>query len=296
MPIQIQVGNHQPSQFCDFLVGAGQPPISVSIRTAPQAADVMWGVKPSNKFSGTVDPSAGPSKESKFTPDATAARATLRSGSRTPNIPVGYLISVVMASNGRQESTIEQILQDEKSILRQEYVDFAAQPIPPGASGAPMVRQPPAPPPRSALTLHNGPFNTGNYQYVVNLADMQARFNNIVSSYRSQSVTVNGQVVQIPQTAGVTLGSAYRNPQRNRAVLSVNLNSSHVLGRALDLIPATPVTVQVAGHPVHLDLHTHLFPALKAAAATQGTAIAETNATNQVQVGTATENHIHVQW
>ena len=127
---------------------------------------------------------------------------------------------------------------------------------------------------------------------------MQARFNNIVSSYRGQSVTVNGHVVQIPQTAGVTLASAYRNPQRNRAIGSVHVNSFHVLGRALDLIPATPVTVQVAGHPVHLGLHTHLFPALKAAAATQGTAIAETSATNQVPVGTATpipENHIHVQ-
>jgi hypothetical protein len=290
MPIQIQVGNKPPSQFCDFLVGDGQPPISVSIRTAPQAADVMWGIKPSNKFSGTVDPSAGPSKESKFTPDATAARATLRSGSQTPNIPVGYLISVVMASNGRQESTIEQILQDEKSILRQEYVDFAAQPIP-----ADMVGQPPAPPARSALTLHNGPFNKGNYQYVVNLGDMQARFDNIVSSYRGQSVTVNGQVVQIPQTAEVLLKSAYRNPQRNRFVGSHHVNSFHVLGRAMDLVPATPVTVQVAGHPVHLGLHTHLFQALRAAAATQGTAIAETGP-NQVPIGDPNEDHIHVQW
>jgi hypothetical protein len=290
MPIQIQVGNQPPSQFCDFLVGTGQSPISVSIRTAPQAADVMWEIKPSDKFSGTVDPSAGPSKESKFTPDAIAARATLRSGSQTPNIPVGYLISVVMASNGRQESTIEQILQDEKSILRQEYVDFAAQPIP-----ADMVGLPPAPPPRSALTLHLGAFNKGNYQYVVNLGDMQARFDNIVSSYRSQSVTVNGQVVQIPQTAEVLLKSAYRNPQRNRFVGSHHVNSFHVLGRALDLVPATPVTVQVAGHPVHLGLHTHLFQALKAAAATQGTAIAETGP-DQVPVDDPNADHIHVQW
>jgi hypothetical protein len=290
MSIQIQVGNQPPSQFCDFLVGDGQPAISVSIRTAPQAGEIMWAIKPSNKFSGTVDPSAGPSKESKFTPDASAARATLRSGSRTPNVPIGYLISAVMASNGRQESTIEQILQDEKSILRQEYVDFAAQPIPQG-----MVGLPPAPPARSALTLHNGPFNVGNYQYVVNLADMQGRFNNIVSAYRSQSVTVNGQVVQIPQTAGVTVKSAYRNPQRNRSVGSHHVNSFHVLGRALDLVPATPVTVQIAGHPVHLGLHTHLFQALAAAAATQGNAIAETGP-NQVQLGDPNEDHIHVQW
>jgi hypothetical protein len=291
MPIQIHVGNRPASQFGDFLVGTGQSPISVSIRTAPQAAGVMWAIKPSNKYSGAVDPSAGPSKELNFTPDATAARAKLRTGSRTPNVPVGYIISVVMASNGRPESTLEQILQDEKSILRQEYVDFATQPLP-----ANMVGQPPDPPARSALMLHLGPFNTGNYQYVANLADMQARFNNIVSSYRGQPVTVNGQVVQIPQTAGVTLASAYRNPQRNRAIGSVHLNSLHVLGRALDLIPATPVTVQVAGHPVHLGIHAHLFPALAAAAATQGTAIAETNATNQVAIGNSDENHIHVQW
>ena len=141
----------------------------------------MWAIKPLNKYSGTVNPSAGPSKELNFTPDVTWARATLRSGSRTPNVPVGYLISVVMPSGGRQESAIEELQQDEQSILRQEYIDFAAQPVPAGMQG-----QAPPPPARLALTLHPGQFNSGNYRYVVNLADMQARFSNIVSSYRGQ--------------------------------------------------------------------------------------------------------------
>ena len=57
-----------------------------------------------------------------------------------------------------------------------------------------------------------------------------------------------------------------------------------------------PVTVHVAGHPVQLAPHVHLFPALAAAAATQGSAIAETNAINVVPVGDPNENHIHVQW
>jgi hypothetical protein len=76
---------------------------------------------------------------------------------------------------------------------------------------------------------------------------------------------------------------------------SHHVDSYHVLGRALDLVPATPVTVQVAGHPLHLDLHTHLFPALKDAAATQGKAIAETGP-NQVDVDDPNADHIHVQW
>jgi len=290
--IEIRVGNLMASQFCDFLIGVGQPPISVTIRTVPPEAAIMWAIKPLNQYSGTVDPSAGSSKELRFTPDVSSARATLRAGSRTPNVPIGYLISVVLpTSGGRQESAIEEIQQDEQSILRQEYVDFAAQPVP-----SAMVGLAPAPPARTALALHQGQFNKGNYRYVTNLPDMQARFNNIVNSYRGRNVIVNGQVVQIPQTAGVILYSAYRNPQRNRAVLSHYLDSRHVTGRALDLAPVTPVTVHVAGHPVQLAPHVHLFPALAAAAATQGSAIAETNAINVVPVGDPNENHIHVQW
>jgi hypothetical protein len=292
MAIEIRVKDLWPSQFVDFLVGAGQTPISVKIRTTPQDAAIMWAIKPLNEFSGTVDPSAGSSKEFNFTPNVTTARMGLRAGSRAPNVAVGYLISVVLpGSGGRQESAIVEIQQDEQSILRQEYVDYAAPPPPAGMAGLP-----PAVPARTALTLHTGQFNVGNYRYVVNLMDMQNRFNAIVTAYRGRNVNVSGQVVQIPQTAGVDLRSAYRNPQRNRAVGSNHLDSRHVTGRALDLVPATPVTVFIGGHPVQLGLHTQLYPALAAAAATQGTAIAESGATIQVPVGNASEDHIHVQW
>src|SRR5438309_1932842 len=169
--IEIRVGNMLASQFVDFLVGAGQTPISVKIRTVPQDGGIMWAIRPLNQYSGTVNPDAGPAKDFTFTPNVTAARTTLRSGSRQPNVPVGYLITAVLpVSGGRQESAIVEIAQDEQSILRQEYVDYAALPVPAGMHG-----QAPAPPARVNLTLHAGQFNVGNYRYVVNLADMQNR-------------------------------------------------------------------------------------------------------------------------
>ena len=67
-------------------------------------------------------------------------------------------------------------------------------------------------------------------------------------------------------------------------------------GRALDMVPVTPVTVVVSHHPVQLALHAHLYPALAAAANTQGHAIAESSAIDTVPVGSPNENHIHVEW
>src|SRR5689334_16053445 len=112
--IDIRVGNQPPSQFCDFLVGALQPPISVTIRTSPPGAGVAWTIRPLNAESGAVNPDTGSAKEFTFTPIVTTARAGLNSGSRKLNKAVGYLISVVMpVAGGRQETAIGEIEQDE---------------------------------------------------------------------------------------------------------------------------------------------------------------------------------------
>jgi hypothetical protein len=289
--IEIRVNNVRASQFTDFLVGAGQPPLAVSLRPLQSGVQVVeWTVAPLGAQSGTVEPSKGTSQEFQFQPNVAAARAQLQTGSTRPNDPVGYRIAVtwkwtqesLVPGAGRttaQSTATEEIEQDEPSILRQEYVDFGGQP-----------------PARDDLTLHQGEFNVGNYRYVVNLEDMQARFDGTVNAYQGRKVTVNNQTVRIPRDAEVRVKSAYRNPRRNvHAGSHFPITSHHVLGRALDLVPVTPVVVTVGKQQVTLDEHDVLYPALWGAASTQGHAIAEQGAI-QVQVGSTNEDHIHVQW
>jgi hypothetical protein len=209
---------------------------------------------------------------------------------------------------GTERATAE-IQQDERSILRQEYLDFGG-----------------TPPARANLIEHNGDFNVGNYTLVLNLTEMQTKFNHAVTTYRGRTVRVQGQNVLIPQSAGVRVTSAYRNPRRNVAAGSLfPITSRHVQGHAIDMAPVTPVTVTLPPRPaaprqhapaapghhapaaprpqppaqapqtVTLELHTHLYHALHAAANTQGRAIAEQGAT-PVPVGDRREDHIHLQW
>jgi hypothetical protein len=328
--IKILVNNLDPANLTDFLVGANQPAIAVNISTAPENASVKWTITPLNAESGTVTPNQGTNKQFTFTPNVAAARAGLVTGSRSANTAVGYRIKVELtptasppvpvpaptptpaaaptpAPGAATETLSADFQQDEQSILRQEYVDFS---------------QPP--PGRGDLSLHSGQFNWGNYRYVVNLAQMQARFNGSVTAYRGRNITIPAPpasppgshppggppvppptpggpptpatvTVSIPATAGVTVTSAYRNPRRNLAAGSVHPDSRHCRGHAIDMAPDTPQNVTVNGQNVALGLHESLYPALVAAAQTQGTAFTEHNAT-MTPTGDPTENHVHVQW
>jgi hypothetical protein len=278
--IEIQINNQAPADFTDFLVGAGQPAFDVSIRTTPDNAPLRWTITPLNNDSGRVNPNRGTTRQFSFTPNVRSARRRLRTGSRQPNAAVGYRIEVVMTPQGAAAETLTvEFEQDEHSILRQEYLDFGA-----------------TPPARADIEAHDGDFNVGNYSLVLNLTVMQTRFNNTMGNYRGRTVRVNGQNVAIPQTATVTISSGYRNPRRNVAAGSqFPVGSRHVWGRALDLVPDTPVTVRVGNQDVTLGVHRHLYPALQAAAATQGTAIAE-DGPIQVPLGSTREDHIHLQW
>jgi len=136
-------------------------------------------------------------------------------------------------------------------------------------------------------------------------------FTGTVAAYRGRevltTVVIDGETyenvpVTIPTDASVTVSSGYRNPQRNRAVGSLFPDSRHTRGRALDMSPsAVQVTVQVpVDNPtitrrVALDLHETLYPALDAAAGTQGTAICE-DGNVQLDCTNTRTDHVHLQW
>lgn len=218
-------------------------------------------------------------------------RTNWTKGNRMANQEISFQVIAKMTISGNDietrlsDTTFGPLTQDETDRLRQEYYDYNI-PVPARGDVVPFL----------------GPgFNQGNYGVQLSVG-LNTRYNAIVAAYRGRpvSVVINGLTYNttIPANAPVTISSGYRNPQRNRAVGSRIPDSSHTRGRALDLVPSVVhVVVMVNGARVRvpLSLHGVLYPALQAAAATQGTAIAEQGAI-QVPVGDPREDHIHVQW
>lgn len=276
--IEVRVNGQRPQDFHDFLVGPGQADLRVVITTRPAAAQVEWTVHSINAESGTVLPGTGNGKMFLITPDVAAWRPTAGS-SRAPNDPVGYSIRVEITSPGCEKEEMVRFEQDEISILRQEYVDYGCAVPARGDIGTEPVAG----------------MNTGNYGVMV-LGELVDRFNRIEANYRGRSVNVGGVSVPIPDNARVRVGSAYRNPQRNRAVGSRFNCSRHVLSQALDIVPTGPLRVTVGGVDFDLLVHDHLYPTLRDAGATEGAAICEDRPGDRVDCGDASEDHVHVQW
>lgn len=206
-----------------------------------------------------------------------ASRLSKCTGSRRPNDAIAFDVIASATIGGQILTTslsatdLPQLEQDERDILRQEYVDFAI-PVPD----------------YSSVVESLGPgYNQGNYGVQLSVG-LDTRYNAILAEYHQQP--------RIPATAPVviTSGGGYRNPRRNIEAGSLYPDSKHVRGRALDLQPG-PVAVRQGGRRTMLSLHGVLYPALATAGSTQGTAIAEHDST-PVPVGDPNENHIHVQW
>ncbi len=105
------------------------------------------------------------------------------------------------------------IVQDIKDIIRQEYVDYKTD----------------LQPARNLIVAPSQPlFNGGNYpQFVVDngmseiFAAVSQKFNELLGTETTYELVVE---------------SGYRNPQRNKDVGSIYVNSFHVKGQALDIL------------------------------------------------------------
>jgi hypothetical protein len=136
-------------------------------------------------------------------------------GSRQPNDPIKYDVEATIQGNIAKFS----LVQDERDIIRQEYIDF----------GAPQI-----PSRDNLITPANTSLNTGNYTLILDegmlavLKDVTQRYNRL-------------------NTGMISISSAYRNPRRNIEVGSLHpITSKHVWGSALDLVvsPANASTWQ----------------------------------------------------
>jgi hypothetical protein len=218
-------------------------------------------------------------------------RTTWTNGSSSANPAISFDVTATATLDGQKytsklsDTELGPLTQDTTDILREEYYDYSV-----------------AVPDRDQFVASLGSsYNSGNYNIQLNV-DMPVHYAAILAAYRGQQVivTIAGQpyTTVIPNTATISINSAYRSPQHNKWAKSTHPDSKHTLGRAFDLKPDPfSVIIMVNGHPmrVTVPLDQTLYPALYAAAAPQGFTQAEKRGV-RVPVGTTGEDHIHVQW
>jgi hypothetical protein len=217
---------------------------------------LISGVQPNDLADNTY---AGFGSNFKFAPNPINRP---RTGSRTPNLPIRYKVSVTIMGLKK----VLNLVQDEIDILRQEYIDFQTNWIPS----------------RNEIHLaENSAWNTGNYRYIATEAGnvFEDAFNSISNSWADACQLAN---IENP---GLTLNSAYRNPRRTIAVGSPSVNSKHTLGRAMDIVPS--------GGTININTWIRL----KNAAISAGYQDSHCdNSGTWVDNNCGQANHIHVQW
>ena len=164
--------------------------------------------------------------------------------------------------------------QSEADVLRQEYLDYGTAFVP--------GRKNVAPAPEPSL-------NTGNYTLIAEeqpgalgglLSRLTARFNALLAQRGKPPVDLQTLVT-----------SAFRNPQRNRAVGSTALNSRHVRGRALDL---SPQSLEIPGLGTE-ELMCLIEQAGNDVAGPTGRAFTERGAATFLDCDSPAADHVHVE-
>ncbi|AKT41228.1 D-Ala-D-Ala carboxypeptidase family metallohydrolase [Chondromyces crocatus] len=213
-----------PRERFIFLVGQGRV---LSVRVAePEGAVATWEVTPVGAYSGTVDPSTGSGNRFDYTPVVTERQRTehprdpnqttdtstpILIGYRRPNSGIQYRIKATVTHNGHTQEVEETVVQDERDIIRQEYVDYRTW-----RDGFRLHV-----PYRNRIVEASDPALRGNYNLVLDSA-----------------MTALAQEVRANCAGAVRISSGWRNPRRNRAVNSTAANSNHQHGGAVDLQPS----------------------------------------------------------
>jgi len=196
-------------------------------------------------------------------------------GSRSPNPPLEYEVSVRLPVTGAEPATPASVLrQDEEDVIRQEYVDHAMGFTPNRTQVVVPARE---------------DFNTGNYTFIVEeqpglLEDLLLRIEGKLNETLARKVR---PPVRVNLEAWVS--SAYRNPQRNVAVGSITKKSLHLRGRALDIDPRG----QVAGVSDE-DMMCYVEAAAKQVVGTAGKVITEQGASTILDCDSPSADHVHV--
>ncbi|MFY0534303.1 D-Ala-D-Ala carboxypeptidase family metallohydrolase [Nannocystis pusilla] len=195
-----------------FLVGkdASTKFRTLSVRVAePAGASATWEVKPIGDHSGKIAKPTGTGNRFDYTPEVTNAQRPI-TASRKPNPPVQYSIKATITHEGKSHEITEIVTQDERDIIRQEYVDQRMW--------------------RTGFTLHV-PYRTRIKETA--RADLRGNYQLILDSAMTELLTAT----EAAYGASVFVSSGWRNPRRNLAAGSEVPNSNHQHGGALDMQP-----------------------------------------------------------
>ena len=206
-------------------------------------------------------------------------------GRRSKNTAISFDIMITIRSQGRTDTiklsdypvdfNLGKLTQDERDIMRQEYVDYDI--------GAPERGE--------FFASQGSPYNNGPYAYQIG-EDLKALESSIKTAYHAATITISGQTVQIPDSAALATSVGYRNPQYNKAIGSIVPNSAHTRGCALDIVPAT-FRVVVNGRAYFPSLHDVIYPKLREVAeSVVGFAICEKGSA-PLAPNDPNANHVH---
>jgi uncharacterized protein YcbK (DUF882 family) len=197
----------------DFIFLIGQQRV-LNVRVAePAGAVATWEVTPVGAHSGTLKPNTGTGNQFDYTPQVTQAQRPI-TASRSPNPAVKYRIKATVTANGHTQELTETVEQDERDIIRNEYVDFRTWRERNGVHFTLHV------PYRNRIVAASRPELRGNYVLVVDSA-MTLLVAATTALYGSQ----------------LAITSGWRNPRRNLAAGSTAVNSNHQHGGAVDMAP-----------------------------------------------------------
>ncbi|MDG6925113.1 MAG: hypothetical protein JRN09_01025 [Nitrososphaerota archaeon] len=187
------------------------PAFTVDVsQSGADPSSASWQVSADSQYAGPPSPASGTGATFSFQPASPSNNPTTGSVNGTPNQPLQYRVQV---SVGSFVATSE-LTQDEIDTLRQEYVDYQYDGVPPRAN---CVQCP-------AAALNS--LNNGNYGYMVD---------GFGTDHAMESVL---QDVIGGTHGAVQVIGGFRCPQRNAQVHGA-ARSEHTLGRALDLGPGT---------------------------------------------------------
>jgi len=245
--------------YFPFLIGQGRQ-VRVRWKKPLPGATADWQVAPVGNHSGVIAANTGAGVEFTFTPTVTNAQRPV-TDSRAANAAIEYDVTLRVTVDGETSAPLTQrITQDERDIIRQEYLDFwmfrgAGFNIP-----IPTRDQIQAPNPPNLNTHFARGTALSNYNLVLDAG--------MGRMYRAVQAAVPASL------AGV--GSGWRNPRRNRAANGV-VNSNHQRGHAVDMAP-----VAAAGSAAR---RRDLLEIYRAALAAGGTEVLLEQMANQLYPG-----------
>jgi hypothetical protein len=246
-------------------------PVVVRVRVTPPglANAVRWQVQP---LAPTADVTLDRSEGRELVFHGVSRNAS--GGSRSANPALGYRVTANLDGQGAVQAS-SLVTQDEVDVLRQEYVDYGTA-----------FR-----PDRKHLgALKHPALNTGNYDVVA-----EEEVGTLDALLERVNAEVNRMLAERRMSATFQfedcVTSGFRNPQRNRAVGSVAMNSRHVRGRAIDCDPRGALVAGISAQ----DMMCLVETAGRAAVGNSGRAFTERGAAVFLDCESPAADHVHIE-